>query len=220
MARFIFSKPKKQYTDYRKYMTWLEDNSYPSFCGYSWLIDQPLIVDHYKPRNHYKELTNKSDNLIPCTDRCNRVKGDYHPKANNRRFYKEEKSKIYNYRYENIAKFVAIKNNGCLSYKSSLYKKRFDFNSKIFRLHDSRFREIRKEYLDTLEELKTLNNIYRTLLSKKTNNTKYLNQVKKLLEIRKKACSRRYVFYKLFDIKIPKQIEELLTNKSIAKFSS
>ena len=220
MARFIFSKPKKQYKDYGKYMPWLEENSYPSFCGYSWLINQTLTVDHYKPRDHYRELTSNPDNLIPCTDRCNKTKSDYHPQAKNRRVYKEEKSKIYNYRYEDIAKYVEIKSNGCISHKLPSHKKRFDFHSRIFRLHDSRFREIRKEYLETLEELKILYSIYKSLLSKKKLDTAYLKRVKKLLKTRRQACSKRYVFYKLFDIKIPKQIEELLTNKSVAKFSS
>ena len=221
MARFIFSKPQKQYKDCVKYLPWLEENSYPAFCGYSWLIDQPLMVDHYKPRDHYRELTSNPDNLIPCTDRCNKAKSDYHPEAKNRRVYKEEQSEIYNYRYEDIAKYVEVKSNGCVSHKLPSHKKRFDFNSKIFRLHDSRFREIRKEYLDTLEELKTLNKIYESLISSKNkSDNKYLKQVKKLFEMRRKACSRRYVFYKLFNIKIPKQIEKLLTNKSVAKFSS
>ncbi len=220
MARFIFSKPKKQYTNYRKYISWLEENSYPSFCGYSWLIDQSLTVDHYKPIEHYKALTNATDNLIPCTDRCNKAKSDYHPKAQHRRSYKEETSKIYNYRYEDIAQYVEVKNNGCLRYKLHSHKKRFDFNSKVFRLHDPRFREIRKEYLETLEELKTLYNIYKNVGIEEKVDTRYLKQLKKLLEIRRKACSRRYVFYKLFNIKIPKQIEKLLTNKSVAQFSS
>ena len=34
------------------------------------------------------------------------------------------------------------------------------------------------------------------------------------------CCSRRYVFYKLLNIEIPKQIDKLLTNKTKAKFSS
>ena len=218
MARFIFSKPKKQYKDYRRYMPWLEQNSYPSFCGYSWLIDQSLVIDHYKPKDRYKESMSNPDNLIPCTDRCNRAKSDYYPHSEKRRVYKGDKSKIYNYRHEDIAKYIKIQDDGGLSHRLSSYKKRFDFNSKVFRLYDPRFREIRKEYLDTLKELKNLYIIHKSLSSKKKNNNTDLKRVKELFEMRKRACSRRYLFYKLFNVKIPKHIEKLLTNQTKAKF--
>ena len=57
MAQVIFSETKKQYKDYTKYRDWLEQNSFPLFCGYSWLIDQKsLAIDHYKPKEHFPDL--------------------------------------------------------------------------------------------------------------------------------------------------------------------
>ena len=220
MARLIFSKIKEKYTNYRQYKDWLNKNSYPLFCAYSWLIDQSsLTVDHYKPKEHYPKLKSHPDNLNLCTADCNSRKGDYHPSAKNRNVYKTDEHKIFNYRQEDIGKYVVINNDGNLSYKSASYKGRFNFNSKVFRLNEPRFREIRKEYLETLAELKTLHKIYTTLESERKVDDQYFNKVKKLFHTRQRACSRRYIFYKLLNINIPKHIEKLLIKKTIATFS-
>ena len=220
MARLIFSEIKEQYADYTKYKPWLMSNSYPSFCGYSWLIDQAsLTIDHYKPKEHFPKLKAKPENFILCTNGCNSAKKDYHPAAQKRCSYKGYHYKIFNYRQEDIGKYVSINNDGNLSCESASYKKRFDFNSKVFRLNDPRFREIRREYLETLKQLKVLYEIYNTLQSNKETADEYFNKVKKLFQMTQKACSRRYIFYKLLNINIPIQIEKLLVNKTTVKFS-
>lgn len=218
MAQLFFSEIKRKYKDYKKYKNWLEKNSYPSFCGYSWLIDQAfLTVDHYKPQEHYPELKSNPDNLIPCTSFCNDTKNDYCPHAKNRSVYKQSKHEIFNYRTEDIGRYVTIDSDGNLKYRSTKYKERFDFNNRVFRLDDPRCVAIRKEYLDTLGELQKL---YDILQSWKTIDQRYLKRIKTLFYSRQKACSRRYIFYRLLNIEIPKHIEKLLINKTATQFVS
>ena len=120
MAILKFSKIRKKYAHCKQYQKWLEENSYPNFCSYSWLIDSShLTVDHYQPKEHYPELEAKPDNLMLCTHRCNAKKSDYHPKAENRRVYKDECLSIFNHRMEDIGKYVKIKKNGTLTYKKN-----------------------------------------------------------------------------------------------------
>ena len=147
MAQVVFSETKKQYKDYSRHRGWLEQNSFPLFCGYSWLIDQKsLSIDHYKPKEHYSDLKGQPDNLILCTSFCNSSKGDYHPEAKDRNFYKKDTHKIFNLRREDIGKYLSVKGDGSLHHKSEDYKERFYFNSKVFRLNDPRAKNIRKEY--------------------------------------------------------------------------
>ena len=133
MARLEFSQIKENYKDCKKYQSWLEANSYPGFCGYSWVIDQSfLTVDHYKPRKHFPELEATPENLILCTHRCNSAKKDYHPEAKNRKAYKNDNHYIFNYRNEDIGKYVEIKSNGYLKHKKYSHKARYIFNEKNF----------------------------------------------------------------------------------------
>ena len=217
MAKLIFSKIKKRYSNYRDYRPWLESNSYPHFCGYTWVINQTsLIIDHYKPREHFPELGATPDNLILCSLNCNSAKRDYHPEAKERTVYKKDKHKIFNYRTEDIGKFIKIKNDGSLTFKSPLTKDRFHFNEKIFKFNQYHFQEIRKEYIIIL---KTLIEIYRRFQNEKTRRNKTaLADIKKDLDKTKEMCSKRYIFYKLLNIEIPRKIEKLLTNYTKARF--
>ena len=217
MAILKFSKIRKKYTQYKQYQKWLEENSYPNFCSYSWLIDSShLTVDHYKPREHYPELEAKPDNLMLCTHSCNSKKSDYHPKAENRRVYKDECHSIFNHRMEDIGKYVKVKKNGTLTYKKINYKKRFYFNEKVFDLNIPTFKACRKEYLNMLH---ILQKIYkRWQIAKKENDQEFLQELEEYLERFKEICSRRLIFYKLLNVKIPKQIEELLTNQTKVTF--
>ena len=219
MAQIIFSKPKKKYKDYAKHKIWLEQNSFPMFCGYSWLIDQKsLSIDHYKPKEHYPELKGHPGNFILCTQSCNSSKGDYHPEIKERSRYKQDNHKIFNLRQEDVGKYVSVKSDGSLCHRSAVFKDRFYFNSKIFRLNDPRTKEIRKEYVNILKELKDLRLMYKKLQTKKGADKIFFKRIEKLLKNREKACSRRLIFYKLLNIKIPKSVEKLLTNQTTAKF--
>ena len=211
MARLIFSEIKDKYNDYKKYKSWLGSNSYPDFCGYSWLIDQAtLTIDHYKPKEHFPELEAKPKNLILCTSGCNSSKNDYHPDAKSRHTYKEYSYKIFNYREEDIGKYVKVTKDGTLIHSSASYKKRFHFNEKVFQLNRPQYKEVRREYLIFLNALEKLYKKY-----KKSTREKILDDLNAMINF----CSRRYIFYKLLNIKIPKQIEKLLTNKTEVKFS-
>ena len=53
---------------------------------------------------------------------------------------------------------------------------------------------------------------------RKEKNNQYLKRAELYFEQVKVACSRRLIFYKLLNIKIPKHIEKLLTNKTALKF--
>ena len=154
MAKLIFSKIKKRYKNYQDYKPWLESNSYPQFCGYTWVINQAsLSIDHYKPKEHFPDLEAVPDNLILCNQNCNSAKRDYHPEVKERTVYKKDKYKIFNYRTEDIGKFIKIKDDGCLTFKSLLAKNRFYFNEKVFKFNQYHFQEIRKEYIMTLKTL-------------------------------------------------------------------
>ena len=219
MARLIFSKAPKKYKDYQDYRPWLESNSYPRFCGYSWLIDQvSLSVDHYKPKEHYPKLRGHPDNLILCTSSSNSSKGDYHPKVKNRRVYKNDTHYIFNYREEDIGKYVKIKKDGSLICRSVFHKKRFYFNEKVFKLNRYHNREARKEYIYLLDYLCYMYSFIQGI--KREENAQYVKETKTQLEQLKKACSKRYIFYKLLNIKIPKHIEKLLKNKTQARFEN
>ncbi len=61
--------------------------------------------------------------------------------------------------------------------------------------------------------LKALERLYKRY--KESMRKKMLVDLNEMIEY----CSRRYIFYKLLNIKIPKQIEKLLTNKIKAKCS-
>ena len=212
MARLIFSEIKDKYNDYKKYEPWLKSNSYPDFCGYSWLIEQAsLTIDHYKPKEHFPELEAKPKNLIPCTNGCNSSKNDYHPDAKNRNTYKKYNFKIFNYREEDIGKYVKITKDGTLTYSTSSCKERFYFNEKVFKFNQPQYKEARREYLMFLNALEEL---YKRC--KKSIREKMLADLNVMIEY----CSKRYIFYKLLNIQIPKQIEKLLTNKTKAKFSA
>lgn len=216
MARLKFSKVTERYTDYRNYQQWLEANSYPFFCGYSWLINQPISIDHYKPKEHFPKLEANPDNLIPCTTHCNSFKSDYHPQVKNRRVYREYSEKIFNYREEDIGKYVKVESNGRLTYVSLSNKSRFNFNEKVFKYNRYNNQEMRKNYLTFLD---TLIEIYDCMqIAKKENNMKFFKFFIQKLEFFKELCSKHLIFYKLFNIKIPKHIEKLLTNKTEAVF--
>ncbi len=219
MAKVVFSEIKHRYKNCQDYRPWLESNSYPQFCGYTWVINQTsLSIDHYKPIEHFPELEAEPDNLILCNPNCNSSKSDYHPDAKNRNVYKTYKHKIFNYREEDIGKFVKVKDDGFLTFRSYLTKNRFHFNEQVFRFNQCHFQEIRKEYILTL---KTLIEIYRRFQSKKKQCDKSeLMQIQEDLNRTKKMCSRRYIFYKLLNIKIPSEIEKLLTNYTKAQFFS
>ena len=214
MALIKFSKITTKYKDYKQYRIWLEENSYPKFCGYSWLIIQTsLSIDHYKPKEHFPELKANPNNLIPCTTDCNSSKGDYHPEAKDRRYYKEDSFNIFNYRQEDIGKHIKIESDGQLSCISHFNKSRFDFNEKVFKYNRYHNRETRKEYLDLLNGLIEIYNFIQ-----ESNNTQLIEEWNKKLELFKEVCSKRLIFYKLFNIKIPKHIEKLLTNRTKAEF--
>ena len=219
MARLIFSAIKERYSNYQDYKPWLESNSYPQFCGYTWVINQAsLAIDHYKPRKHFPELKAAPDNLILCNPNCDSAKRDYHPEAKERTVYKKDKHKIFNYRTEDIGKFIKIKNNGSLTFRSVLTKDRFHFNEKVFKFNQYHFQDIRKEYIMTL---KTLIEIYRRFQNEKTRgNEVSLAEIKEDLDRVKEMCSKRYIFYKLLNVKIPRKIEKLLTNYTKARFVS
>ena len=53
---------------------------------------------------------------------------------------------------------------------------------------------------------------------KKEQNLQYLKRAESYFQQVKIACSRRLIFYKLLNIKIPKHIEKLLTNKTDSQF--
>ena len=217
MARLEFSKIKERYNDYKKYLIWLEKNSFPKFCGYSWLIDQiSLSIDHYKPRKHYPDLESEPDNLIPCTSNCNFWKSDYHPEAKNRDVYKKDNYEIFNYRKEDIAKYVCLEKDGQLKYRNQRCKERFYFNERIFKLNQPHLREVRREYIQQLESLKKIYDLLRK--AKKKKDEEFLKACEVELEKMKRYCSRRYIFYKLLNIKIPRYLEKLLTNKTQARF--
>ena len=219
MARLKFSTIKEVHNNYRKYQSWLKQNLYPNFCGYSWLIDQSsLEVDHYKPKEHYPELTARPDNLMLCTSFCNSSKNDYHPKAKNRKVYKNDSCYIFNCREENIGKLVKIKKDGSLIYRVKAAKRRFLFNEKVFNLNDPFLKETRKEYLDMLDFFKSMcKDLY---IAKKENNKEFVKKMKPEFDIVKKACSRRLIFYKLLNVKIPRKAEEFLINETHAQFIS
>ena len=217
MARLIFSNPPKKYKDYQDYRDWLEKNSYPKFCGYSWLIDQKsLSIDHYKPKEHYPELKGSPDNLILCTLDSNSAKNDYHPKATNRRVYKNDNQHIFNYRNEDVGKYVKTKKDGSLTYRLVFYKKRVNFNEKVFKFNRPHDKEVRREYLSLLKNLCSMYDTIKDM--KKEKNNQYLKRAELYFEQVKTACSRRLIFYKLLNIKIPQHIEKLLTNKTASNF--
>ena len=216
MACLKFSKITKRYTNYKKYQQWLEENSYPLFCGYSWLINQAISIDHYKPKEYFPEEKTNPDNLIPCTTHCNSYKSDYHPQAKNRKAYREYSENIFNYRKEDIGKYVKVESDGRLIYASRFYKSRFYFNEKVFKYNRYNNQIMRKEYLTFLD---TLIDIYDCMqIAKKEDNIEFFNFFIRKLEIFKEICSKRLIFYKLFNIKIPKHIEKLLNNKTAAVF--
>ena len=153
-----------------------------------------------------------------CASVCNSSKNDYHPEAKDRQRYKQDTHKIFNFRRENIGKYLSVKKDGSLHHKSEAHKERFYFNSKVFHLNDPRAKDIRREYIETLKELKDLHFVYRRIQAQKKPDRRFLKRVERLLENRRKACSRRLIFYKLLNIKIPKNIEKLLSNQTAAKF--
>ena len=210
MARLIFSKIKKTYNDYTKYEDWLKANSYPDFCGYSWIThQQSLTIDHYKPQEHFPKLKGDPDNLILCTHTCNASKNDYHPEVKKRRTYKECTHKIFNYRREDIGKTVKITNEGLLDASSSRYKERVNFNEQVFKFNRPSYQDIRLEYMAFLRNVIRLHKRYKKIPS---------SELKQDLDEAIEYCSKRYIFYKLFNVKIPKQIEKLLTNQTQATF--
>ena len=219
MARLKFSKTKEIHNDHRKYRPWLKLNQYPEFCGYSWLIDQSsLEADHYKPREHYPELKANPDNLILCTSFCNSSKNDYHPEAEQRRVYKNDTCYIFNFRAEDVGKSVKIKPDGSLTYRMRTAQRRFLFNEKIFNLNDPFFKETRKEYLDMLDTFKSMcEDLY---IAKEEDNKEFMRKMEREFDTIKKACSKRLIFYKLLNVKIPKEIEKLLVNRTQVKFVS
>ena len=181
MARLQFSKIRKKYSNYKKYQCWLEKNSFPKFCGYSWLIDQSsLSIDHYKPREHYPELESHPDNLILCTSTCNSSKQDYCPEARDRKIYKNFNYRIFNYREEDIGKYVTlVKEDGSLKYKSNSCKERFHFNEKIFKFNRPHNKDVRQRYIKHLEALVRM---YKLLHSaKKKADAGYIREFEKLL---------------------------------------
>lgn len=217
MARLIFSRISKKYKNYQDYKPWLESNSYPQFCGYSWLIDQKsLYIDHYKPKEHYPNLKGNPDNLILCTTSSNSSKNDYYPQATNRRVYKNENQYIFNYRTEDIGKYVQIKKDGALTYRSSFYKKRFNFNEKVFKFNRPHDKEVRKEYIELLNNLCSMHASIHEM--RKTKDIMLLKTAEPSLNVVRKACLRRFIFYKLLNIKIPKHIEKSLNIETKAKF--
>lgn len=218
MALLKFSKIKERYEDYKRYQPWLEKNSYPNFCGYSWLINQPISIDHYKPKEHFPALKANPDNLIPCTIICNSFKGDYHPEAKNRKTYKGYSQEIFNYRKEDIGKYVKVEQDGELTYTSSSSKNRFSFNLKVFRYNRLNNKEIRKEYLLFLDTLIESYDYARR--AKKSDDMNMYQMFTQKVETFKEICSRRLIFYKLFNIKIPRHIKKLLNNKTTVNFSS
>ena len=222
MAKLIFSKIKERCNDYRDYKPWLEENSCPMFCGYTWAIDQmSLSIDHYKPKEHFPELKENPDNLILCNQNCNSSKSDYHPEVTHRQVYKNSDHKIYNYREENIGKIIKLNKNGVLVSKSRMpkIKNRFQFNNRVFKFNTEHFQEIRKEYLNCLSELIDLHKMHQKAEEESYDPIELIS-IKELLNKSKKRCSRRYIFYKTLDIKIPKHIEKLLTNETKVKFVS
>ncbi len=217
MAQIIFSRIAKQYNNYQDYKPWLQENSYPNFCGYSWVIDQvSLAIDHYKPQEYFLDLKAKPDNLILCSHNCNSAKGDYHPEAKRRRFYKGYTHKIFNYREEDIGKIVKLREDGSLIFRSRFQRDRFYFNEQVFKFNQDHFQEIRKEYLSILKTLIEIDRRFKNA----NGNDEALIDMQRDLERAKELCSRRYIFYKLLNIKIPKHIEKLLTNKTTVQFLS
>lgn len=216
MARLKFSTVTENYQSYKEYKPWLEANSYPNFCGYSWLIDQTaLTIDHYKPIEHYPELETNPDNLILCTFVCNSSKKDYHPEAKNRTIYKSDKHYIFNYRNEDIGKYMKLKRDGSLQHKK--HKTRYIFNEKVFKYNLPHFKKVRKKYLDSLNLFIRIYN--RFYIAKKKNDSEFINSLEECFTYMKNECSRQLIFYKLLNIKIPKQIEKLLSNQTQAIFS-
>ena len=97
-------------------------------------------------------------------------------------------------------------------------KDRFHFNEKVFKFNQYHFQDIRKEYIMTL---KTLIEIYRRFQKEKTRGDEIsLAEIKEDLDRIKEMCSKRYIFYKLLNVKIPRKIEKLLTNYTKARFVS
>ena len=219
MARLKFSKTKELHKNYGKYKPWLKLNLYPDFCGYSWLIDQSFLeVDHYKPKEHYPKLKSKPDNLMLCTSFCNSSKSDYHPKMKSRRVYKNASHYIFNCRTEDIGKSVKVKKDGTLTSKTRTAKQRFLFNETVFRLNSAHSKETRKEYLYILDIFKRM--CMRFYIAEEANDKEYMKEIKNDFDEMREICSRRLIFYKLLNIKIPRKIEKLLVNKTQVKFVS
>ena len=57
-------------------------------------------------------------------------------------------------------------------------------------------------------------------IAKKENNKEFVKKMKPEFDIVKKACSRRLIFYKLLNVKIPRKAEEFLINETHAQFIS
>ena len=216
MSRIQFSDPPFQCKDYKNYKAWLEENMSPGFCGYSWLIDQDTGIDHYLPKEHYPQLKNDPNNLILCTNRCNSAKSDYCPNTASRRAHKQHCEKIFNIRNEDVALYVHIKSDGTLICRDKKHQSRFDTNLCIFRLNDPRARSVRREYLESLEQLKQLFLWRDEGVDGIDPTTKA--QLDTMIKQYIRHCSRRYVFYKVLSCKILSQLESQLCPTTKASF--
>ena len=87
---------------------------------------------------------------------------------------------------------------------------------KIFKLNSPHFKEVRKKYLDSLSIF--IEMYKRFHLAKEENDFEFINRLEECFDYMKKECSRQLIFYKLLNIKIPKQIEQLLTNQTQTTF--
>ena len=107
-----------------------------------------------------------------------------------------------------------MKKDGSLTYRRE--RNRFKFNEKVFKLNSPHFREVRKEYFYFLEILEKMNK--RLCIAKKSNDTKTIEDLQNNFVRMKEICSKRLIFYELFNVKIPGKIKKLLTNKTKAEF--
>lgn len=139
MAKIVFSKPDP--TDktktYHQFRPWLELNHYDKICGYCFLLDSQLHIDHYEPQDYAPKREKDPTNLVLSCSRCNSPSGKwyYHPQSKRLNSRNGESHYIHFIRDEDISKIFSMSKNGKINILAG-QKQRGQWLVTLFDLND------------------------------------------------------------------------------------
>lgn len=147
MAKVVFSKApqvnlKKNHTQFRP---WLLLNHYDKICGYCFVLDTQLSIDHYEPKDYAPRRAIDPTNLLLGCSRCNSPSGKwhYHPLSTKLSKRNGESHYIHNIRIENLTTLFSLSKNGTISIQAGLAQRAqwlivlFDLNDPTYVLQRS-----------------------------------------------------------------------------------